>query len=152
LTQGKHFNTTHGYSGTPTYRAWEAMIRRTTNSRDTDYARYGGRGIKTCDRWLNSFENFLADMGEKPEPSRLYSINRLDNNGHYTPENCEWTTWDKQNRNYSRNHLITFNGKTLCFTDWAQQIGISEFGLYYRLKYWTLEKALTTPSNRRSKN
>ena len=91
---------THGHSnshgnrhGTLTYRSWQNMRSRCTNPNNKhNWPRYGGRGIKVCDRWLNSFENFLADMGERP--SKKYSINRIDNNRNYEPGNCEWTNYN----------------------------------------------------------
>lgn len=96
-------HTQHGHAPqtgeTPEYRSWHAMIQRCTNPKTIRWARYGGRGIKVCQRWLNSFENFLADMGLKPEPKHRYSIDRYPNNdGNYEPGNCRWATWSQQNR------------------------------------------------------
>lgn len=126
------------------YRAWCAMRARCYHRTHRHYANYGGRGIVVCERWRESFANFYADMGPKPSPQ--HSIDRIDSNGNYEPENCRWATRAEQNRNSRHNHLITFNGETLCLTAWAERIGIKRATLDDRLRSgWSIEKALTTP-------
>lgn len=83
----------HGCSGTQTYNAWQAMKRRCTNPKVVNYRHYGGRGIRVCPEWFNSFETFLADMGEVPEGK---SLDRIDVNGNYEPGNCRWATGEEQ--------------------------------------------------------
>lgn len=142
LTRTK--KSTHGRSKTPEYNTWLGIKGRCYNPNDQDYHSYGGRGIKVCDRWLESFENFLEDMGERPGVD--YSIDRVNVNGHYEKSNCRWTTADVQARNTRKNRMITHNGETLCLEDWAQKIGIDSTSLNDRLKRgWPLEKALTSP-------
>jgi len=88
--------TKHGWSRTPEYRTWQDMIQRCTNPQAERYADYGARGITVCQRWLSSFENFLADMGGRPAG---LSLDRIEVNGHYDPSNCRWATRSEQNAN-----------------------------------------------------
>lgn len=95
----KEFLTTHGKAGSSEYRSWYAMKTRCTNPNTRVYYRYGGRGIKVCDRWINSFQNFFDDMGEKP--SSNHSLDRINNDGDYEPVNCRWAS-DKEQANNKR--------------------------------------------------
>ena len=141
----KHKALVHGDHGTPEHRVWEAIKRRCLNKNSTQFKHYGGRGITVCSRWMKSYENFLADMGRKPSPK--HSIDRINNNELYSPENCRWVTHTEQMNNTRSNRLLTFRGKTQNLTQWAKEIGIGGSTLHHRIvrAKWPIEMALTTP-------
>lgn len=131
---------------TPENSAWQNMRARCLRPSHPSYSRYGGRGIQVCERW-RVFENFLADMGRRPGPG--YSIERIDNDGPYSPENCRWATSREQRRNTRATHLLTLNGRTQCITDWAAELGISLSTIRYRIRAgWSDERVLTAPVGR----
>jgi len=135
---------THGCSSLngkkpPTYRSWSSMRSRCLDPKHKAYKNYGGRGILICARW-ESFENFLADMGERPQGTTL---DRFPNpNGNYEPVNCRWATKAQQCRNSRRNRNIIWRG---------EELGIEPCALLHRLRNWSLEKAMTTPVKKRTK-
>lgn len=126
------FSATHGMKKHPLYGKWCAMKERCNNPNNKRYARYGARGIKVCEEW-NSFENFYKwsiENGWSPE----MTIDRIDNDKGYSPENCRYVTRKVQNRNYSKNHNITYKGETMCLADWADRFGINRATILYRIK------------------
>lgn len=130
----------HGMSRTPTYHAWASMKQRCYNAKQNRFARYIGRGIQVCERWRNSFIAFLEDMGEMPEGM---SLDRIDNDGDYCPENCRWATATQQANNTHRTRYITINGEKRLARDMAEEFGISYGLVSNRLTNgWTLEQAL----------
>jgi hypothetical protein len=135
---------THGLKHTLEYGAWTKMKSRCFNSHTKSFPRYGGRGITVCDRWL-TFANFISDMGMRP--TTQHTIERIDNNGNYCPENCRWATRSEQNVNQERNRKIEFNGKVLCLSEWAAVLGINHGTLVSRMDRngWSVERAFTTP-------
>jgi hypothetical protein len=125
------------------YRIWEGMKHRCYNPSNKRFALYGSRGISVCERWRESFAAFMADMG--PCPVGM-SLDRIDNDGNYCPENCRWTTMRVQGRNTRHNRLITHNGQTKCLIEWAESSGINADAIYARLRLgWPVERALTEP-------
>ena len=95
LRNAKHGQAVKGKTA-PEYRVWASMIQRCTNPNDKSWRYYGGRGIRVCDRWLGSFEDWRADMGARPEG---LTLDRIDNDGNYEPSNCRWATWQQQINN-----------------------------------------------------
>lgn len=129
---------THSMTKSPEYNSWAAAKYRCTNSNDDRWKDYGGRGIKFCDRWLNSFEDFYADMGERPKNSTL---DRIDTNGNYEPSNCKWST-AKEQANNTRIQLD--NGYSI--KELSEKCNIPYSRLQTRLKRgWSLDNALTIP-------
>lgn len=126
------------------YRAWESMKRRCYNKKDQRYNRYGLIGIKVCDRWINSFENFLDDMGNKP--SKKHSLERKNVYKDYSPDNCVWATEIDQQNNRTNNRRLEFGGESFTLSQWSRKLNISVQTLWYRLSSgWSIEDALTKP-------
>ena len=135
----------HGMTKTPTYVSWDSMRQRCYNPNHKSYKDYFGRNIGVCERWINSFENFLEDMGERPKGKTL---DRIDNDSGYSPENCRWADIKTQSNNKRSSKFITFNGKTQTCIQWAREFGIEPKTLLYRIKHgWEIKEALTMKSN-----
>lgn len=132
---------THGMSESPDRKAWTSMIQRCVNPRNSAYKNYGGRGIFVCDRWLRGFAEFMADMG--PRPAGM-SLERIDNDGPYSPENCRWASRHDQSRNHRRNVWVTHEGETMVMADLAKRLGLAPNTLRTRLRRgWPLSRAVT---------
>lgn len=135
-----------GWKGriSPTYLSWQRMKGRCLNPNDVAYARYGGRGIVVCDRWM-SFENFLADMGERPGGLQL---DRIDNDGPYCADNCRWVTKQENARNRSSNVRVTVDGVTRTAVEWAELNNLNPSTVLRRLKSgWHPIRAVTEPAD-----
>lgn len=129
-----------GYSSTKTYKAWCDMKQRCSNPKVDSYPRYGGRGIKVCARWRDSFENFLTDMGAAPPGMQ---IDRKNNDGNYTPSNCRWSTKHDQSKNRRTNRRLVIDGEKLCLADWAKRGGIYFGTILRRLELgWGAKRAV----------
>jgi hypothetical protein len=129
----------HGLSKSSTYASWVAMKSRCLNPNHVHYAKYGGRGIGVCQRWL-IFENFLADMGIRPEGMTL---DRIKVDGDYCPENCRWANPKQQSRNRNNNHFLTLNGQRCTLSEWSDITGIKKTTIRERLnRGWEVKRAL----------
>ena len=130
-------STTHGMTDTPEWLAWRNMIVRCTDATCDSWRNYGGRGITVCERWMNSFESFIADMGTRP--SVTHSLDRYpDQDGNYEPDNCRWATTKVQANNTRRNRFLTYQNKTQTIMQWADELGI---------KYSTISSRLARGDN-----
>jgi hypothetical protein len=132
----------HGKRRAPIYAIWSGIIGRCLNPKNKAFPNYGGRGIAVCDEW-KTFPGFYADMGDPPPGG---SIDRIDNNGAYSPQNCRWATRSEQSRNRRDRKFYTVGGETMLLSDWAARTGFRIGTLHYRLKLgWSIEAAITTP-------
>jgi hypothetical protein len=131
---------THRCSKLPEYKIWKKMKGRVLNPNDKSYGNYGGRGIKMCQEWQDSFEAFYNDMG--PRPSAAHSVERENNDGDYSPSNCKWALIAVQARNRRSTRKYTYKGLTLCITDWAKKIGVPVGTLHSRLRTRDISSAI----------
>lgn len=127
---------THGLSKTREYSIWCGIIGRTENPRNSAYKNYGGRGIKMSKEWRNSFERFFEDMGKCPEG---LSLERKDNDGPYSKDNCEWASRRVQSRNTRQNVIIAFEGESMCMADWSDKLGIPYSTIADRVRRYGVE-------------
>ena len=127
-------NLRHGHNSrerwqSPTYKSWRNMLRRCNDTKHGSYSNYGGRGIKVCEEW-NTFEQFLADMGDRPEDKTL---DRIDGDKGYSKENCRWMNMTEQANNRANNHRLTYQGETHTIAEWAVKLGIKDGTIRARL-------------------
>jgi hypothetical protein len=134
---------------TPEYRMWNTMLERCYNPNSSDAKDYRDRGIRVFPPWRKSFvayrDYIRTVLGPRPGPG--FSIDRIDNNGHYEPGNLRWADWKTQNRNSRWNHRVTAFGQSLCIAEWAEKTGLNQGTLWNRLvrNLWPPERALSTP-------
>ncbi len=144
-------NSSHGKSKTRLYRIWCAMKSRCTNKNYTSYCHYGGRGIQICEGWKN-FENFEEWANNNGYEDNL-SIERIDVDGNYEPNNCKWITIGEQANNTTHSRYITYLGERKTVRDWAKDVGLEYSCLFYRLDNgWDIQKALEIPSRAKKNN
>lgn len=142
----------HGLAKSRLYRIWFGIKRRCYSESGENYERYCARGIKVCDEWINSFESF-RDWAMSHGYSDDLSIDRIDNDGDYTPDNCRWVNAKIQGNNRSTNRVLEYGGRKLNVTQWANEVGLNKKTLEGRLlRGWSVEKALTTPVKERRKS
>lgn len=142
----------HGQHGTRPYHSWQGMKGRCNNPKNNKYKDYGARGIKVCDRWFDSFENFVSDMG--PPPSDKHSVDRINTNGNYEPSNCRWATSKEQAANrrkgaYPSNRKglrVTCFGVTKSIKEWLNESPVGKTAIRARLELgWSHEDAIFKP-------
>lgn len=139
-------NRTHGMSHSPTYEAWHAMLKRGRGTSDRE--NYYLRGIRVCDRWLESFENFLEDMGERPDG---LSIDRINNDGDYEKNNCRWADNKTQSRNQRKTLYVEFESQKFSLSELTERFGVPHTVARGRLRLgWTIEQILNTPVAKQS--
>ena len=134
---------------TPEYRAWAGMKARCLNPNNSAYGRYGGRGIRVSPKWINSFTQFLADLG--PRPSATHSLDRRDNDRGYTALNCRWATKVEQSRNRRGRKPLTIRGETRLLVEWAERSGLDVRRIWKRVQSgWSAERAVFNPARSRA--
>ncbi len=140
----KERSSSHSLTSHPLYGTWRKMIERCENPENKSYPNYGGRGITVCERW-HQVENFVSDMQDSYSPG--LTIERVDNNQGYFPDNCTWATKAEQADNRRTGHKVTFNGKTQSILKWSKELNLNYGTLWTRIAIWgwSPEKALTTP-------
>ena len=114
------------------YSTWSSIKKRCYNFNQSNYERYGARGIKVCDKWVESFENFLEDMGEPPTAE--HSIDRINNNGDYEPSNCKWSSVEEQANNKRNSIIITFNNKKQTLAQWCRELNLNYKSTYKKVR------------------
>lgn len=138
-------NTTHSLSSSRLYKIWANIRSRCSNPNAQSYEVYGGRGIQICDEWkdFEAFYRWAVAHGYHDD----LTIDRIDNDAGYFPDNCRWITQKQQCRNKRNNHLLTFRGETLCISEWADRLGLTPGALLSRIRRgWSVDEALSTPS------
>lgn len=136
---------THGDAASREHAIWRSMKNRCLNPKTPDFQWYGRRGIRVCDTWRNSYEAFVADMGRAPTPK--HSIDRIDNDGDYSPENCRWATRREQGNNKRNNRKIEYGGQIYTLSELARKAGLKVTTLIMRLDqyHWPIEQAVEAP-------
>lgn len=124
------------------YQAWKDMNQRCYNPRSQRYKNYGGRGIEVCPQWRSNYLTFINDMGVK---SPGYSLDRIDNNKGYMPENCRWATSREQALNRRTNVRVSYQEVTLTIDEWSKKVGVSFSAMKKRFARWEVSKAVNTP-------
>jgi hypothetical protein len=135
-------NYRHGLAKSPEYRIWVGIKNRCSNPKVRCYPRYGGRGVRVCDRWDASFVAFLADMGQRPSP--VHQLDRIDGTGNYEPDNCRWVTSKVNNRNRRDTLWVEIYGKRKSLAEWAEIGGVRLQTAWarFRLRGWTAKESV----------
>jgi hypothetical protein len=137
----------HGLSGSPEYYVWEQMKQRCYNPKHKHFDLWGGRGIRMCAEWFNSFEAFFQDMGSRP--TSKHQLDRIDNNGNYEKGNCKWATKREQTNNMRSNVFIEYRGMEKTLTQWCEELGLNYQTMWNRIRERNMDSvtAFETPIN-----
>lgn len=146
----KEIITKHGMYGKPEYSAYTQMKQRCYNIKHKRYKNYGERGINVCDRWIESFKNFIEDMGKRP--SKNHSLDRIDINGNYEPNNCRWATDYEQRANKQNTVMYEINGVKLHSSGWAKKLKIDKGNFYKQINKNGFEYVYNRLINKQNKN
>lgn len=140
----KKANTKHGLTDTRIYNIWKGIKRRCNNPKCKGYKYYGAKGIKICDRWNNNFIEFY-NWALKNGYNDTLTIDRIDNNGNYEPNNCRWATYKEQTNNMTTNHILEYNNRKLTISQWAETTGVKERTIRSRvIMGWDVKRILET--------
>lgn len=143
--QKEYFKTKHNLRNSKIYETWSNIKKRCYNARSTRYKWYGAKNIKMCDEWKNDFKTFY-DWSINNGYKEPLTIDRIDVNGNYEPNNCRWVDWKQQQQNKNSNINITYKNQTKCIAEWARIFNINRATLQWRIKQgWKIDEALTTP-------
>lgn len=135
------------YSKSIELRSWESMKARCLNKNNQAYSRYGGRGITICKRWLDSFQNFLKDMGNKP--TQEHTLDRINNDGNYEISNCRWATPLEQSWNSRKSTMLEYNGVHKSIRGWARYAGLPQATIMHRYRKGLTLPELLAPKHKR---
>lgn len=142
----KNLNLSHGMYKSSEYKSWQKMKERCLNPNIERYPQYGGRGIKVCNRWLNSFENFYEDMGDRP--SKDHSLDRKDVNGDYTPDNCRWITNQEQHYNKTNTLYVEYNGNKKSLSEMCKMYNLNYKSTWKKYNKGTTFEEILTKNNK----
>jgi len=146
ITHGQSMTKARGRKPSRTYQVWLHIKARCESTTAADYHWYGGRGIRVCEEWSNSFEQFLADMGEAPIG---LTIDRINNDGDYRASNCRWASPRLQANNRRTNRIVSYQGQDFTLADLARYVGLKYTTLFMRLKWgWPIELAVSPRKER----
>ncbi|SQC67333.1 hypothetical protein [Listeria fleischmannii] len=150
LSRKRKVNLTHGYSNKERlYWTWKGMKARCYNTNNTRYQHYGGKGVIVCDAWRYDYQNFRRWALDNYYEDDL-TIDRIDNNGDYCPENCRWATSKEQANNQSRNRILKYKDKTMTMSQWADYLDITYGTMNSRIqRKWSMERIVNTPIRKR---